>query len=265
MLFFAQQATADKQGEVWANWVTQLARGPAPEDCGLPDARRPVRAADLRGDRGDLQGGRDQDGLPRDVHDRQPELDGIASAIKSRNPDVVVHGATFEDGVGMVRALRKAGFTPKMLYQTTAPSLGDQYSKAIGKPDDRGHLLRGEPLEGGDDARQRGVRREVPGDVRRDRGAGGRGRRVRDGAGAPGGREGGRHDRPQASAGARRLAARERGRHDPRAAELGRARAARRASSSSGQWQSGVPEIVLPEEAATSDKIIPEWRPDGGG
>jgi branched-chain amino acid transport system substrate-binding protein len=33
----------------------------------------------------------------------------------------------------MVRALRKSGFTPKMLYQTTAPSLGDQYYKAIGK------------------------------------------------------------------------------------------------------------------------------------
>jgi branched-chain amino acid transport system substrate-binding protein len=32
-----------------------------------------------------------------------------------------------------------------------------------------------------------------------------------------------------------------------------------------GQWQSGVPEIVLPEDAATSDEIIPEWRPDGGG
>ena len=28
-----------------------------------------------------------------------------------------------------------------------------------------------------------------------------------------------------------------------------------------GQWQSGVPEIVLPKEAATSDKIIPGWKP----
>jgi branched-chain amino acid transport system substrate-binding protein len=32
-----------------------------------------------------------------------------------------------------------------------------------------------------------------------------------------------------------------------------------------GQWQSGVPEIVLPKEAATSDKIIPEWQPGGSG
>jgi branched-chain amino acid transport system substrate-binding protein len=28
-----------------------------------------------------------------------------------------------------------------------------------------------------------------------------------------------------------------------------------------GQWQSGVPEIVLPEEAATSDEILPRWDP----
>jgi branched-chain amino acid transport system substrate-binding protein len=32
-----------------------------------------------------------------------------------------------------------------------------------------------------------------------------------------------------------------------------------------GQWQSGVPEIVLPKEAATSDKIIPGWQPEGAG
>ena len=33
----------------------------------------------------------------------------------------------------MVRALRRANITPRMLYQTTAPSLGDQYSGALGE------------------------------------------------------------------------------------------------------------------------------------
>ena len=32
-----------------------------------------------------------------------------------------------------------------------------------------------------------------------------------------------------------------------------------------GQWQKGVPEIVLPEEAATTDEILPRWQPAGGG
>jgi branched-chain amino acid transport system substrate-binding protein len=32
-----------------------------------------------------------------------------------------------------------------------------------------------------------------------------------------------------------------------------------------GQWQKGIPEIVLPEEAATTDEILPRWQPTGGG
>jgi branched-chain amino acid transport system substrate-binding protein len=28
-----------------------------------------------------------------------------------------------------------------------------------------------------------------------------------------------------------------------------------------GQWQSGTPEIILPEEAATSEEILPGWQP----
>jgi branched-chain amino acid transport system substrate-binding protein len=46
---------------------------------------------------------------------------------------VVVHGATFADGVGFVRAMQKVGFTPKMFFETSAPSFGDQYIKGVGK------------------------------------------------------------------------------------------------------------------------------------
>ena len=101
-----------------------VARGPAPEDCRLPDARRPVRAADLRGDRGDLQKAGIKTVYRETYTIDNTNFDSIASAIKSRNPDLVVHGATFEDGVGMVRAFRKSGFTPKMLYQTDGPVPG---------------------------------------------------------------------------------------------------------------------------------------------
>jgi branched-chain amino acid transport system substrate-binding protein len=46
---------------------------------------------------------------------------------------VVIHGATFADGVGFVRALKKVGFKPKMFFETSAPSFGDQYIKGVGK------------------------------------------------------------------------------------------------------------------------------------
>ena len=130
-----------------------------------------------------LKQGRDQDRLPRDLHDRQRRTSTRSPARSRRtNADLVVNGATFEDGVGMIRALLKSGYTPKMLYQTTAPSLGDQYAKAIGTENTEGIFYAVSHSEGGQDAGQRGVRRQVPGDVRRHRGAGGRGRRVRGGA-----------------------------------------------------------------------------------
>lgn len=52
--------------------------------------------------------------------------------MKASNPQLVVHGASFEDGVGMVRSMLRAGMRPGWLYQTTAPSLGNQYADAIG-------------------------------------------------------------------------------------------------------------------------------------
>ena len=35
----------------------------------------------------------------------------------------------FEDGVSMIRSMLKANFEPQWLYQTTAPSLGEQYAR----------------------------------------------------------------------------------------------------------------------------------------
>jgi branched-chain amino acid transport system substrate-binding protein len=60
------------------------------------------------------------------------DFGGIAAAIKASGADMIAHGAQFEDGVGLVRALVAVGFQPRILFQTTAPSEGDQYAKAIG-------------------------------------------------------------------------------------------------------------------------------------
>jgi len=59
-------------------------------------------------------------------------FDTIANTIKSRNPDLLAQGAVFEDGIGLVRSLVKNGFSPKMLFQTSAPSNSNQYSDGIG-------------------------------------------------------------------------------------------------------------------------------------
>ena len=263
-LFFAQQATADKQGEVWAKYVTELPEAERPKTAAYPTLDDPFAQPTSEGIEEIFKAAGIKTVYRETYTIDNPNLDGIASAIKSRNPDVVVHGATFEDGVGMVRALRKANFTPKMLYQTTAPSLGDQYSKAIGK----------ETTEGIFYAVSHSKEAETPGNkefVAKYQEMFGGTEVPEDAADA------------YATAEVLQAAVKAVGKID-RDSQLELADWLRENEVDTilgplswdeqgrpegeflvGQWQSGVPEIVLPEEAATSDEIIPEWRPDGGG
>jgi branched-chain amino acid transport system substrate-binding protein len=264
MLFFAQQATADKQGEVWAKYVTELPEDQRPKTAAYPTLDDPFAQPTSEG----IEEIFSKAGIKTVYRETytidNPNLDGIASAMKARNPDVVVHGATFEDGVGMVRALRKSGFTPKMLYQTTAPSLGDQYSKAIGKQTTEGIFY---AVSHSKEAKTPGNEEFVA-----------KYREMFGGTEVP-------EDAADAYATAEVLQAAVKGvgtidrdRQIELADwlrenevdtilgpltwdDLGRPEG----EFLVGQWQNGVPEIVLPKEAATSDEIIPEWRPDGGG
>jgi branched-chain amino acid transport system substrate-binding protein len=261
-LFFAQQATADKQGEVWANYITELPQAERPKTAAYPTLDDPFAQPTSEG----IEEIFSKAGI-RTVYREtytidNPNLDGIANALKARNPDVVVHGATFEDGVGMVRALRKADFTPKILYQTTAPSLGDQYSQAIGKQTTEGIFY---AVSHSKEASTPGNEEFVA-----------KYREMFGGEEVP-------EDAADAYATAQVLEAAvkgvgtiERNRQLELADwlrenevetilgplswdDLGRPNG----EFLVGQWQNGVPEIVLPEEAATSDEIIPEWRPEG--
>ena len=62
----------------------------------------------------------------------------LVGAVQEMTTDALVrgvqeaNGAVFEDGVSMIRSMLKANFKPQWLYQTSAPSQGDQYSEAIG-------------------------------------------------------------------------------------------------------------------------------------
>ena len=263
-LFFAQQATADKQGEVWANYITELPEAERPKTAAYPTLDDPFAQPTSEG----IEEIFSKAGIKTVYRETytidNPNLDGIASALKARNPDVVVHGATFEDGVGMVRALRKANFTPKILYQTTAPSLGDQYSKAIGKDTTEGIFY---AVSHSKEAKTPGNEEFVA-----------KYQEMFGGEEVP-------EDAADAYATAQVLEAAVKavGTID-RERQLELADWLRENEVDTilgpltwddlgrpegeflvGQWQSGVPEIVLPEEAATSDEIIPEWRPEGPG
>jgi branched-chain amino acid transport system substrate-binding protein len=132
-LFFAQQATANKQGDVWAEWVLGLPADKRPKTAAYPTLDDPFAIPVLEGIREKFEAAGiktvQKSTYPADTNN----FDSIANAVKAANPDVVVHGATFADGVGFIRALKKVGFKPKMFFETSAPSFGDQFIKGVGK------------------------------------------------------------------------------------------------------------------------------------
>ena len=137
-LFFAQQATADKQGLVFANWIASLPEDQRPKTAAYPTIDDPFAAPNVEGIREVLEGAGIQTVYQETYAIDTKNFDTIVNAMKAANPDLVVSGAVFEDGVGLIRSMLKLGFRPKWLYQTSAPSQADQFSEAVGAENTEG-------------------------------------------------------------------------------------------------------------------------------
>jgi branched-chain amino acid transport system substrate-binding protein len=257
-LFFAQQATADHQGDVWANYIANLPADQKPKTAAYPTLDDPFAQPTSEGIEKILS----QAGIKTVYRETYTidnvNYDAIASAIKGKGADLVVNGATFEDGVGVVRSLLKVGFEPKWLYQTSAPSLGDQYAKAIGKENTEGVFY----------AVSHSVDAKTPGNdefVAKYK-------EMFGGTEVP-------EDAADAYATAEVLAAAVKGvgsiddqlkladwiRSNSVDTILGPLSWNENGSPKGqflvGQWQNGKPEIVLPDEAATADQVVNGWKP----
>src|SRR5215212_5328033 len=131
-IFFAQQATADKQGDVFADYILGLPADQRPKTAAYPSLDDPFALPVLNGIREKFEKAGIKTVYQTKYANENTNFDSIANSVKSANPDVLMHGATFADGVNFVRALGKVGFTPKYFFQTSAPSFADQYSKGVG-------------------------------------------------------------------------------------------------------------------------------------
>jgi branched-chain amino acid transport system substrate-binding protein len=260
-LFFAQQATADKQGDVWAKWLTtDVPENERPKTAAYPTLDDPFAQPTSEGIEKILSAAGIKTVYRKTYTIDNPNLDAIANSIKATGADLVVNGATFEDGVGMVRALRKANYAPDWFYQTSAPSFGDQYRKAIGEgttegifyavshskeaktPGNPAFVKKYQEMFGGTEVPEDAADAYATGEVLEAavKGVGTieRNRQIELADWL-------RENTVDTILGP--LSWDDQGR--PEGEFL------------VGQWQSGVPEIVLPDEAATTDKIIPGWRP----
>lgn len=137
-LFFAQQATADKQGKVFAEWVANLPEDERPKTAAYPTLDDPFAGPVVEGIRTMLEAAGVETVYQETYAIDTKNFDTIVNAMKSADPDLVVNGAQFEDGIGMTRSMLKAGFTPDMFFQTNAPSFGDQFTDGIGEENTEG-------------------------------------------------------------------------------------------------------------------------------
>jgi branched-chain amino acid transport system substrate-binding protein len=137
-IFFAQQATADHQGDVFAQYILSLPPGQRPKTAAYPSLDDPFALPVLDGLREKFEKAGIKTVYRTKYANENTNFDSIANAVKAANPDLLLHGATFADGVNFVRALNKVGFTPKYFFQTSAPSFADQYSKGVGADNTEG-------------------------------------------------------------------------------------------------------------------------------
>jgi branched-chain amino acid transport system substrate-binding protein len=257
-LFFAQQATANHQGDVWANYIASLPADQRPKTAAYPTLDDPFAGPTSEGIEAILSKAGIKTVYRETYKIDNANFDAIASSIKSKGADLVVNGATFEDGVGLIRSLLKVGYTPKWLYQTSAPSLGDQYAKAIGKENTEGVFY----------AVSHSAEAKTPGNEEFVA----KYKEMFGGTEVP-------EDAADAYATAQVMQAAVEGvgsiddqlkladwlRGNSVDTILGPLSWNEDGSPKGqflvGQWQSGKPEIVLPDDAATSDQIIAGWKP----
>jgi branched-chain amino acid transport system substrate-binding protein len=137
-LFFAQQATAPHQADIFVDWVKSLPADQRPKTAAYPTQDDPFARPVIDTMRKALEGLGVKTVYATVYPPDTSNFDTIANAVKARNPDLLAQGAVFEDGVGLVRSLVKTGFSPKALFQTSAPSNSNQYAQGIGEANTEG-------------------------------------------------------------------------------------------------------------------------------
>ena len=130
--FFAQQATAPRQAEPLVNYIKSLPESERPKTAAYVTQDDPFAAPVIA----NLQKLLEAEGIETTYSEIYPpettNFQPFASAIAAKKPDIIAQGAVFEDRVNLAKGLIQIGYSPKMMFQTSAPSNGKQYSDAIG-------------------------------------------------------------------------------------------------------------------------------------
>jgi branched-chain amino acid transport system substrate-binding protein len=131
-LFFAQPATAPHQADVFVEWIKSLPEDQKPKTAAYPSQDDPFAAPVIESMQKQLEALGVQTVFSSVYPPDTTNFQSIASQMAAKKPDLIAQGAVFEDGVGLVRSLKQLDYSPKILFQTSAPSNAGQYSTGVG-------------------------------------------------------------------------------------------------------------------------------------
>jgi branched-chain amino acid transport system substrate-binding protein len=137
-LFFAQQATASHQPDVFVDYIKGLPENERPKTAAYPTQDDPFTTPVIESMQAQLEALGVETVYTTTYPADATNFQTIASAIADKKPDLIAQGAVFEDGVGLIRSLQQLNYSPKMLFQTSAPSNASQYSEGIGEANTEG-------------------------------------------------------------------------------------------------------------------------------
>jgi branched-chain amino acid transport system substrate-binding protein len=131
-LFFAQPATAPHQADVFVDWIKSLPADQRPKTAAYPTQDDPFAKPVIESMQTQLEALGVQTVFSKTYPADNTNFQSIASQLAGKKPDLIAQGAVFEDGVGLVRSLKQLNYSPKTLFQTSAPSNAGQYSDGVG-------------------------------------------------------------------------------------------------------------------------------------
>jgi branched-chain amino acid transport system substrate-binding protein len=131
-LFFAQPATAPHQADVFVDWIKSLPADQRPKTAAYPTQDDPFAKPVIESMQTQLEALGVQTVFSKTYPADNTNFQSIASQMAGKKPDLIAQGAVFEDGVGLVRSLKQLNYSPKTLFQTSAPSNAAQYSDGVG-------------------------------------------------------------------------------------------------------------------------------------
>jgi len=137
-LFFAQQATAPHQADLFVEWVLSLPEDQRPTTAAYPSQDDPFALPVIESLRDQLTDAGIENVYETVYPPDTTNFDTIAADIQNSGAELVAQGAVFEDGVGLVRSFQRIGYNPQVLFQTSAPSNSDQYAEGIGAENTEG-------------------------------------------------------------------------------------------------------------------------------